>query len=395
MSWSVMHHSNYVTNQEPKGSLPYSIIGVDRQFCDYSLQSGKFRKRKTFYDAVKVGEEIQRLDPRLVVSHVSDNGFSHLVTLICKRIGIPACALSVCPFWPGRQYLLDPLRMLPLNMQSIGKYLQVDKRLNSSEPTFCPQLSISKYNKISKFWGRGFRFNRNIFGILKDFFIALKRYRFQFILGLLISWNKKTKHYSQCINSASECRKFLLALHMQPEAMLLCGDNRFADSANLCEWISYNMPLDAAMVVKEHPAQFFRTLSFHNRLSALPNVVYYSGVSGVSEILEDFEIVFVVSGNAGFEALQRGLKVVIFDEAFFSGCPNVYTFDFNVRLDDFLAHVIEQPIQPLSHVNDWMASYELWLYDNSVAVSEQDLIGKSFETGIKRLEALYEIYQVI
>ena len=195
-------------------------------------------------------------------------------------------------------------------------------------------------------------------------------------------------------NILFEKNTLLMPLHMQPEAVFLGTDNRNSDQASLISYISYNLPIDYKLFVKEHPAQKARPISFYRKIFKLKNVMPLSKSYDIGAAIEASQLVILVSGNAGFEALRRGKKVILFGKAFYDECPNCFSFGGQEPLYEFFERVLTTQLVEQRIVDNYIACFENAVLKNSIAIPSDSLVvgGGELRAG-ERLFELFALYK--
>jgi capsule polysaccharide export protein KpsC/LpsZ len=89
------------------------------------------------------------------------------------------------------------------------------------------------------------------------------------------------------------------------------------DQCHLVELLAKSIPFDWKVLVKEHPGTLVarvRPLSFYRRLKKIPNVCIASIDADMHQLISNAEMVAVITGTAGWEAILRGKPVITFTD---------------------------------------------------------------------------------
>lgn len=157
-------------------------------------------------------------------------------------------------------------------------------------------------------------------------------------------------------------------LPYQPECTNIPQGGIFHDIFLVISMLSKNIPKNWKILVKEHPLQFKndnnlygfigRDINFYKRLLQIEKVILIDD-SKIDHftLIDNSEFVALINGTAGWEALVRNKKVIMFGEVFYSYAPNVFkinksfqikkivkkkdTNDFNQKLINFINAVID------------------------------------------------------
>ena len=111
------------------------------------------------------------------------------------------------------------------------------------------------------------------------------------------------------------------------------------------------MPQDVQIIVKEHPTQFYRiergtrgrSPIFYNLLNNI------EGITLVGEDIDSLELirksVFVssISGTVGLESAIMGKTTLIFGDAWYAGCPNIFKWSDAITYNIIADYVCQPP----------------------------------------------------
>ena len=124
-----------------------------------------------------------------------------------------------------------------------------------------------------------------------------------------------------------------MALHYQPERATLPLGGIFADQVAMAETIAATLPKGWHLVVKEHPFQLSpfsrgylqRDENFYRDLANLANVVLVAPDAPTDPLIANAKAVATITGSVGWQALCRGLPVLVFGAAWYRGCDGART----------------------------------------------------------------------
>ena len=126
-------------------------------------------------------------------------------------------------------------------------------------------------------------------------------------------------------------------LHLQPEmnvTALSDIDGIFADQLTIIERLSYLLPQDMKIVIKENPKQNYkyRDNFFYQRLASLSNVIVAADHLDSRELVGASRGVATLSGTVGWEAINLGKPCLTFGKAWFNQLSGVtkYSKDFDI-----------------------------------------------------------------
>lgn len=122
-------------------------------------------------------------------------------------------------------------------------------------------------------------------------------------------------------------------LNYQPELTSNPLGGIFTDQILAISLIAKNLPEGWTLYVKEHPAQFLhinfigylsRDESFYNKILSIPNVKIVDRNTDQFELIDRSVFLATITGSAGWQAVVRGKKTIIFGEAWYQDAPSVY-----------------------------------------------------------------------
>lgn len=370
--------------------LPFSIIAADRFLLDYSNIGSiekKFNTKTYFCYYEKIIKFIDDFQPDLIVTQVCDNSLSATACIAAERKGIFFCSEFVRPYLENRQILINSRSFDNQQIKRIAKTnfhaLPIGIQIQSKE--------IDDYNRKSTYWSPGSK-KKDFLSkkIIKSLQSYIKLYGLKFIFRFIFSKLMERRFK----NILPEENVILMPLHLQPEAVFLGTDNRNSDQAAVINYISFNLPINYQLVVKEHWAQKARPISFYRKILKLKNVTPLSKSYDIQAAIDASQIVIVVSGNAGFEALKQGKKVILFGQAFYDECPNCYRFKGQEPLYSFFERVITAQLVEKRLVDNYIACLETAALENSVEIPSDRLgSGAGANNAGERLIKLFSLYK--
>lgn len=150
-----------------------------------------------------------------------------------------------------------------------------------------------------------------------------------------------TKHtYKPSINFNE---KFVyLPLHLQPELTTAALGKKYVDQLRIIEDLRAYIPKSVSIFIKENPKQWeaMRPTSFFKRLAEMENVKLLNITEPSIKLIRKSLCVAVVSGTAGWEAIQLGKPVLLFGYAWYQNLSGVYDF----KTAPSFEKIIQEPI---------------------------------------------------
>jgi len=124
-------------------------------------------------------------------------------------------------------------------------------------------------------------------------------------------------------------------LHVEPESTTMILSEHMTNQLSLIEHLSKNLPAGWKLLVKEHiPMLGRRPAGFYKRIRHIPDVHMISPFEDTFTLIKNAKIVCVLSGTAGWEAIQLGIPIIIFGKAQYLGikegfiqCENIFNLD--------------------------------------------------------------------
>jgi len=117
----------------------------------------------------------------------------------------------------------------------------------------------------------------------------------------------------------------LFPLHYQPEASTSVRAPFFLNQCVLAENIARALPCGYRLYVKEHAARLgSRSARDLRRLQAIPGVRLIDPHADGRALVRNAACVAAITSTMGWEALLHGVPVVLFGEAFYGVCENVF-----------------------------------------------------------------------
>lgn len=142
-----------------------------------------------------------------------------------------------------------------------------------------------------------------------------------------------------CSNVDYNKKYIYVPLHMQPELTSSPLGGIYVDQLLMVEMLSYWLPEDWIIYVKEHKYQtmdvdmykmaFFRSMDFYEDMLGLSNVKFVSLEEDTYKLIKNSQAVATLTGTAGLEAVALGKPFLMFGYYYMNYCPNVYNIRNN------------------------------------------------------------------
>lgn len=131
----------------------------------------------------------------------------------------------------------------------------------------------------------------------------------------------------------------LFPLHLNPEASTMIFAPNFVNQLAVVEALAKNIPMTHKLYVKEHPTMLGRRpRGFYEEINRFPNVRLISAGEDNFRLIRHADLVAVITGTAGWEAIVMGRPVITFGDCFYAD------LGFSERCSDFnqLGHQIRR-----------------------------------------------------
>lgn len=150
-------------------------------------------------------------------------------------------------------------------------------------------------------------------------------------------------------------------LHFEPERTSNPDGGEFYNSLDALISLRAFLPDNIAIVVKEHPSQFSRSLEgykgrsplVYDVITSLANVHLVGLGAPSAELVRNAEAVASLTGTACLEAAITGVKSILFGNSWFARFPNISRFSELASFDEFA----RTPLKSKADMSAWMDEY--------------------------------------
>lgn len=275
----------------------------------------------------------------MLLYECSHNIRSWVVAKVCEFMKIPVryCRNHVF-MW--RNVLLEGMNRYPklLGDETVNTepsewekemFLDVESRYSRGSDAIKPEYyEVMKERKMSK-----------IYSFWKDFKSDWKHPHKVLYKNICYRAYEKL-----CTNEIPE--KFIVFfLHLQPERTTLPEGYGFTQQYKAITLLNELIPNDWKIVVKEHPATFYRYCTpmgrwpgYYQALAALDKVVLVPLEADTYELMEHSKAVSTIAGTVNRESMMMGKPVIMFGLDFYFGekPEGIYFYQDNASLKAFL-----------------------------------------------------------
>lgn len=229
---------------------------------------------------------------------------------------------------------------MKLTWQSTGFRIEFIKE-------FCHRL----YNYYFKGVGREFYDYRN----RNPFYYAFRN-------SYKIVWTKLLTLLNIFEQTVADERFIFFPLHLQPEATTLILAPYYVDQIALIENIAKSLPLTHKLYVKEHISCLGRRpFSYYRRIMALPNVRLISPYASSHTLINQADVMIVITSTVGWEAILYEKPVIVFGDVFYNASGLVYKIN---NLED-LSHIIKEAINNFQPNRERLLQYLIAIFNGT------------------------------
>jgi len=187
--------------------------------------------------------------------------------------------------------------------------------------------------------------------------------------GRIFKRQLKKYYESLCTEINLNDKYVFVALHYQPEETTCPSAGHYVSQNLIIENLAEVLPNDIKIVVKEHSSQFHpkmeghtgRNKWFYNDLLKISRVVLVSSDDPSFDYIDNALAVATGTGTIGWEAIVRGKPVLIFGNAWYEYCDNV----FRINSKDELLNVIKKILSGKLKSADYI-SYAKAIFKNAI-----------------------------
>tara|TARA_B110000438_G_C15805942_1_gene647315 strand:+ start:1097 stop:2623 length:1527 start_codon:yes stop_codon:yes gene_type:complete len=178
------------------------------------------------------------------------------------------------------------------------------------------------------------------------------------------------------IDDLQKSQIYFYPMHSEPEIAISVHGKEWQNQIELIRKISQSIPLGSKLIIKEHPKSIgYRSLSYYNSLLQIPNLFFIDAQTSTKEVIINSQLVFVLSGFVGFEAIILEKPVIAFGDIMYSCLPNsmIKKCTDTSRLSELVKSMEEN----YEYSQDSFKSYIAAVYENTEGINfYSSLLGK-------------------
>ena len=141
------------------------------------------------------------------------------------------------------------------------------------------------------------------------------------------------------------------ALSFEPERTTNPDGGEFHDQAIALAKLRELVPKGVQIIAKEHPTQFYRiergtrgrSPIFYNLLNNIKGVTLVGNDIDSLELIRKSIFVSSISGTVGLESAIMGKTTLIFGDAWYAGCPNIFKWSDAISYNVIANYVCQPP----------------------------------------------------
>jgi len=176
----------------------------------------------------------------------------------------------------------------------------------------------------------------------------------------------------------ADCAPYIFyPMHFEPEVSIQVFGKSFQNQIDVVRNLALSAPLGTKLLVKEHPRSVgFRKWSYYKKLLDIPNVELVNPFLPSLEIVKGSDLVAVISGSIGLEAVICGKPTLVFGKVPYQMLPQsmVHSCRDYCNLDDTIADAIANH----EHHEECLIRYFSAIISHSVPVNfYTELMSKS------------------
>lgn len=128
-----------------------------------------------------------------------------------------------------------------------------------------------------------------------------------------------TRKRTVTLEEMKQIESYFYPMHSEPEIAISVYGKDWQNQIELIRKMAQSIPLGSILVVKEHPRSLgYRSLSYYKALLRIPNVFFINPDTSTRDVINNSNLVFVLSGFVGFEALLLNKPVIAFGDVMYS-----------------------------------------------------------------------------
>lgn len=193
-------------------------------------------------------------------------------------------------------------------------------------------------------------------------------------------------YYEKCCLEPKWQEKFIyVALHHQPECSTVPMAGIFSDQQLILQILSYAVPDDVKIFVKEHPYQTARCRNkeFYDEIKQMRNVCLVSRNTSSLRLVENSVAVVTATGTVGWEAIFKEKPVMMFGYFIYQYVPGVFQITNIKECEQALTKILVNGIRPSrAKTEAFCAAMEQTTFEGLVTLGFEEVAGLTYRESI-------------
>lgn len=255
----------------------------------------------------------------------------YVISSLCKQKNIPS--FYFYQWSPDLTFLINDWKnpfpflekTLPISQgKKLSKYLEKDFVMRTSDKDqplpfyFRKELTENFLKSLSSYF---YQQAKSIFSSIK----SPKHTTWKLIHNYHV--RAVNQFYENLEYTPRENEKYIyFPLHLQPELSTSPMAGPFVDQVLIVQMLSYYLPKDVSIYIKEHPFQNRgqRPKEFYPELASISGVKFINANKNSSDLVKNSLAIATATGTTGWEALFLNKSVLLFGNTFYQYCPGVF-----------------------------------------------------------------------
>ena len=360
--------------------------------------------------------------------------FTYIIFHLCKLKNIPTVVLFQTDI-DDSVLFFDNFEDPHIKLKITYNQLRIDlKNTPESEIQLSGRFNLylnkqteKLHNLIPFYMKNSFKKRNTFLGLLKGFFLHSKTLLFQ-ILYLVFTFHIKRKdlkklnadlknlfkkfkydkanfkkevklahqlfkYYNRLTVAPDFSKKYIyVPLHLQPELSTSPLASFFVDQQLMVQLLSYFLPEDIYLYIKEHPKQgsTCRSKEFYNNLLLNSNVQLISRTIDTFKLIDNSIAVATCTGMAGWEAIFREKPVLLFGNIYYQYMKGVFRIKTIEDCRKALDQIIKQNAKPtLKKIKIFLKAMELTAIEGYSDLYYKEVSNITHKQNIKNLSQAF------
>ena len=308
-----------------------------------------------------------------------------------KYIIYEICEYLEIPCYKFFNWMLSPLLFLQ-NIQTgeiVKKLHSIPNQINKSFKNDLDQFIVKLKNdeRYELYYMRNQRisskilpsiknfFKKEIIEIIKDFkhnfkmlikgiYNPINPFRLNLFTRLFIKKLRSNNLINSFKNNTEEVnieKDFVyFPLHYEPEKTTNPDGGFFHDQFLAIVELRKLVPDNIQIIVKEHPSQFYTKMNgskgrsplFYKLIKNVKNIKFIDNKFNSLDLIKKSSLVITITGSVALEASILGKKSLAFGNPWYTGCPNIFSWNKNLSFNQIIDSPISNNTDVINFLNE-------------------------------------------